>query len=150
MKKILFGVLALILVLGIIGCSNTQSQAETKETVKENTTPVETLEPTKEVVKTAFEQLNDEERQFVRVFIKHVYDFKDPYSVQVLKRSTGTNTDSGGYACFVMVSATNSYGGRLTETYTLSDKLGFVKASFPVGLGTVHIDLINKAIEERR
>lgn len=100
--------------------------------------------------KAAYDRLKNSEKKFVDACLKHISAFKNPDSV-IIKEISNRNT-----YWLVEISAQNGFGGNSTNVYVLSNESGFDEAK---GAGiyvsftdnfSYDIDLINRAIDERR
>lgn len=99
--------------------------------------------------KAAYLQLNEEEKTFVDAFLRHIYAFKNPSSVEIRDVFFVPATDETTDFWSVEVNAQNGFGGFTNETYYLHEDTGFSKSILPSGASSgYNIDLINKAIKE--
>lgn len=99
--------------------------------------------------KAAYLQLNEEEKTFVDAFLRHIYAFKNPSSVEIRDVFFVPATDETTDFWSVEVNAQNGFGGYTNETYYLHEDTGFSKSILPSGASSGYdIDLINKAIKE--
>lgn len=99
--------------------------------------------------KSAYLQLNDEEKTFVDAFLTHINDFKNPSSVEIRNVFFVAATDTTTDFWEVEVSAQNGFGGFTNDTYYLHADTGFSKSIIPTYASSgYNIDLINKAIKE--
>lgn len=99
--------------------------------------------------KSAYLQLNEEEKTFVDAFLRYIYSFKNPSSVEIRDVFFVPATDTTTDFWQVEVNAQNGFGGFTTETYNLHADTGFSKSILPADASSgYNIDLINKAIDE--
>ena len=99
--------------------------------------------------KSAYLQLNEEEKTFVDAFLRHIDAFKNPSSVEIRDVFFVPATDETTDFWRVDVNAQNSFGGFTNESYYLHADTGFSASIFPSDASSgYNIDLINKAIEE--
>lgn len=101
--------------------------------------------------KPAYERLNEDEKAFVDTFLSRINEFKNPDSVEI----TGVHFVPGnGIEDFwsIEVKAQNSFGAINTSVYFLQQNQGFTESPFPFEWSdpTYRLDLINKAIDEKR
>lgn len=99
--------------------------------------------------KSAYLQLNEEEKTFVDAFLLHIDAFKNPSSVEIRNVFFVPATDTTTDFWEVEVSAQNGFGGVSNEIYYLHTDTGFSKSILPSNASSGYdIDLINKAIKE--
>lgn len=97
--------------------------------------------------KDAYDRLTAQDKIFVDMFLKHIRDFKDPYSVKI----TGVQKLGSTDWC-VGVSGTNGFGGASSTVYMIVDDLMFDledRAYMAMFSDDYDLNLINEALQEK-
>lgn len=140
--KALFSVLFIIVMV----CSMNSCQASTTSPSINDT---QTTQATETNPLTAYEQLNDDEKEFFDAYIIAIQNFKAPESARLLAVEYKY---SGNVKWLAKISATNSYGGSIAKVYKIwEDGSEIFEYSIQKDLETpnsLSVAKINKAVNE--